>query len=412
MLGTLAQHHVIELLDALAVGDSAGLLQHIAVLDEAAPDYDQVLADLLNTLQIMALLQAVPEAPVEDDGGHLKRLSHVLSAEDIQLYYQFALQGRRDLPWVPQARGGFEMVMLRMLCFTLDGSEPVLAGPVTKATRATLTASPKPAALKAGALNNGEAGRARSLLQAVQRSKTEPVSTVTPSTPSSKITSAPTTPIKSPTVGNTAPAPASTPTPVVQASQPAIEKATPVVSAVTPSAAIERPEPEPDAVDQITPVQAVNSVVSDASTADTASQDSILDTADELTDWAAHWHDIVAALPLQGMAMQLAKQTVVKAVAGNRLTLGLAQNHSGLYIDSTTARLHDALNQRAGRELKLKIEIDTEAVGNTPAQADARRQAEQLQLAEQQIQDDPNVQALQSRFDASIRSGSVQILDE
>ncbi|HKK13298.1 MAG TPA: DNA polymerase III subunit gamma/tau C-terminal domain-containing protein, partial [Gammaproteobacteria bacterium] len=41
----------------------------------------------------------------------------LLSPEDTQLFYQIALVGRRDLPLAPDARGGFEMVLLRMLAF-------------------------------------------------------------------------------------------------------------------------------------------------------------------------------------------------------------------------------------------------------------------------------------------------------
>jgi DNA polymerase-3 subunit gamma/tau len=123
------------------------------------------------------------------------------------------------------------------------------------------------------------------------------------------------------------------------------------------------------------------------------------------------WHEIVAVLPLQAIAMQLAKQTVVKSITGHRLTLGLAQRYSGLCTEATKARLQEALSQQAGRDLKLSIEIDTQTIGDTPAAGDARRRSEQLQAAEQLIQGDPNVQALQSRFNASIRAGSIQPLN-
>jgi DNA polymerase-3 subunit gamma/tau len=45
------------------------------------------------------------------------QLSEQVSAEDLQLFYQIALIGRRDLPLSPDARSGFEMILLRMLAF-------------------------------------------------------------------------------------------------------------------------------------------------------------------------------------------------------------------------------------------------------------------------------------------------------
>ncbi|HUM92593.1 MAG TPA: DNA polymerase III subunit gamma/tau C-terminal domain-containing protein [Candidatus Competibacter sp.] len=41
----------------------------------------------------------------------------------MQLFYQIAPLGRRDLPLAPDPRGGFEMVLLRMLCFRPEGVE-------------------------------------------------------------------------------------------------------------------------------------------------------------------------------------------------------------------------------------------------------------------------------------------------
>jgi len=40
-----------------------------------------------------------------------------MSREDVQLYYQIALIGQRDLPLAPTAQIGFEMVVLRMIAF-------------------------------------------------------------------------------------------------------------------------------------------------------------------------------------------------------------------------------------------------------------------------------------------------------
>ena len=120
MLGSIDRRVVLELLEALAADDAAAALRRVAALDEAAPDYAAVLADLLSLLQQVALAQVLPDVAPTDgvaEPEDLVRLADALPPEDVQLFYQIALLGRRDLPLAPDPRGGFEMVLLRMLCF-------------------------------------------------------------------------------------------------------------------------------------------------------------------------------------------------------------------------------------------------------------------------------------------------------
>lgn len=126
MLGSIDRGMVSGLLEALAANDATALLQRVAKLDEAVPDYAAVLADLLSLLQQVALVQAVPGATPADgvaEPEDLLRLANELPPEDVQLFYQIALLCRRDLPLAPDPRGGFEMVLLRMLCFRPEGVE-------------------------------------------------------------------------------------------------------------------------------------------------------------------------------------------------------------------------------------------------------------------------------------------------
>ena len=118
MLGTIELSHLRTLLDAVVKKDGKALLEVVAELDGQAPDYELVLADMAAFLQRLALVQAVPEAGAEySDATDLRALAQQLSAEDVQLYYQIALLGKRDLPLAPSPRGGFEMTLLRMLAF-------------------------------------------------------------------------------------------------------------------------------------------------------------------------------------------------------------------------------------------------------------------------------------------------------
>lgn len=120
MLGTIDRRWAVDLLAALANNDAQALLQRVAQINELAPDYAAILAELLSLLQQIALAQMVPEAPLDSDLADpedVMRLAQAVPPEDVQLFYQIALLGRRDLPLVPEPRGGFEMVLLRMLCF-------------------------------------------------------------------------------------------------------------------------------------------------------------------------------------------------------------------------------------------------------------------------------------------------------
>ena len=120
MLGTIDRGHVGRIIDALARADGVALLAEVAALDRDAPDYDRALIELAAFLQRIAIVQIVPDAAPRDeefDAAELARLARAISPEDIQLYYQIALSGRRDLAMAPEPRAGFEMSLLRMLAF-------------------------------------------------------------------------------------------------------------------------------------------------------------------------------------------------------------------------------------------------------------------------------------------------------
>ena len=132
MLGTIDRDHVERLLDRLAERDAEGLMACVAAMDEHGPDYAQVLDELASLLQKVALRQAVPGLPADEIWGteDLEALAARIPPEDLQLHYQIAILGRRDLPLAPEPRGGLEMVLLRMLAFAPQGQqEPPAAVP-------------------------------------------------------------------------------------------------------------------------------------------------------------------------------------------------------------------------------------------------------------------------------------------
>jgi DNA polymerase-3 subunit gamma/tau len=125
MLGTIDREHVSRLIGLLAAGDAAGIIAALEKIDTQFPDYARLLEDLARDLQKIAVCQVV--GSIDDDeelsNEHIAALAESLSAADVQLFYQTALIGRRDLHLAPDPRGGAEMTLLRMLAF-----RPALAG--------------------------------------------------------------------------------------------------------------------------------------------------------------------------------------------------------------------------------------------------------------------------------------------
>ncbi|MDX1508552.1 MAG: DNA polymerase III subunit gamma/tau C-terminal domain-containing protein, partial [Woeseiaceae bacterium] len=119
MLGTIDRNHVFRILRLLADDDSPGIIAAIAEIDEQFPDYGRLLDDLARVLQRVAIFQAIGAVDSEDDfdAGELQPIAQRLSPADVQLFYQTAIIGRRDLFLAPDPRSGAEMTLLRMLAF-------------------------------------------------------------------------------------------------------------------------------------------------------------------------------------------------------------------------------------------------------------------------------------------------------
>ncbi len=141
MLGTIDSQYIFRILQALAQQDAAALIAEVAQLAEQAPDFADVLAELISTLQHIALLQQIPDGWAESMGekDKLETLAEKLRPEEVQLFYQIALIGRRDLPLSPEPRGGLEMVLLRMLAFR--PADAPLSGSSTRSSASSASVS-------------------------------------------------------------------------------------------------------------------------------------------------------------------------------------------------------------------------------------------------------------------------------
>ncbi|WKD49125.1 DNA polymerase III subunit gamma/tau [Microbulbifer spongiae] len=123
MLGSIDTGLVWRLLSALADEDATALFTTVGELAQQAPDYSAALAELADTLHRLAVAQVLPQSVgnAQGNGEQLRALARRLAPENIQLFYQMALLARRDLPFAPNPRSGFEMALLRMLAFRPQG---------------------------------------------------------------------------------------------------------------------------------------------------------------------------------------------------------------------------------------------------------------------------------------------------
>lgn len=302
MLGTIEQTHVHDLITALADNDAATVLARIDQLAELTPDFAGVLGELLATLQRIAIAQAVPDAFDESYGDREQVLQHAqrIPAEDLQLFYQIGLIGRRDLPLSPEPRGGFEMIMLRMLAF--------------RPTEVTAAIKSAPTARK-------------------------------PAAPSGK------------------PAPTA-------------------AAQTKPTAAPASPQPAAAAPAVVPPV----SVAAPAHN---------------------NWAGIVATLNLRGIAQQLAANCSLQKREADAIYLMLDAAHSQLHSKQQEERLQQALQEHFGTPLRLVLQVGAPE-NETPAQRQAREAAERQQAAQQAIEQDPGVRALQDAFNARIQPDTVR----
>ncbi|HWI24014.1 MAG TPA: DNA polymerase III subunit gamma/tau [Lysobacter sp.] len=117
MLGTVDRTQVDSMLDALAQGDGQRLLSIVTALAEFSPDWNAVLDAVAEALHRIQVRQLVPGAAADGEHPDFDALASQLRPELVQLWYQMALNGRRDLHLAPSPRAGFEMSVLRMLAF-------------------------------------------------------------------------------------------------------------------------------------------------------------------------------------------------------------------------------------------------------------------------------------------------------
>ncbi|WP_430292784.1 DNA polymerase III subunit gamma/tau [Pseudomonas sp. B1-22] len=470
MLGTLDHGQVYGVLHALLEGDARALLEAVRHLAEQGPDWGGVLAEMLNVLHRVAIAQALPEA-VDNGQGDRDRvlaLAQALPAEDVQFYYQMGLIGRRDLPLAPDPRGGFEMVLLRMLAFRPADAEGSPRSPLKDLgiSKATADSNPNPVA---GASVAAPVASIAPPPAAAPVAPVAPVAEVAPVVTAPQPQAAP-APAPAPVVEA---APVTAPAPVVEAAPAPVEPQPEVVATAEPAApAVEvqppvaevpvdlpwdepvapvavAPSPVEPAAPAPAPVVAAPAPVQAAAAAavvpEAPAEDDDRDeepppaedyyevdmesygyleneaqqeaaepepepAAMPATGLAAEWLELFPRLGLAGLTASIGANCTLVEVDGDRWHLHLDPGQSALFNPNQQRRLNDALNQFHGRTLTLQVTVQ-KPEQETPAQAAARKRAERQRQAEASIAADPYVLQMKQQFAAVVRDGTIEPLE-
>lgn len=159
MLGAIDQSYLYQLIESLLANDGSSIIAQAKVMQERSLSFEAALNDLAQLLHQVAVAQTVPDSIADDlpERAALLNLASKISPDTLQLYYQIALLGRRDIGLAPDEFAGFTMSLLRMLAFTptennantvsnKSPSKTVSADPVATKPQLTEQAVEKPAA--------------------------------------------------------------------------------------------------------------------------------------------------------------------------------------------------------------------------------------------------------------------------
>ena len=373
MLGSLCPSHLYSLIEALIQNNAQALFNGIQALAEQGADFAQALEDLLDLFHQMALLQAIPtlNASLFADNETPRALAQQLTAEQLQLYYQIAVLGRRDLPFAPTPRSGFEMTLLRMLSFY----------PETATGGGTSTSTNTPAKTTAGiatsaSTNSGARTAAGTLISTSANTGARPAA------------------------GN------ATSTPANAGAKPASGTAT-SASANTGARAATGNAASALANADARSASATASLVA-------GSQDipSPNNPASRPTD-ISNWESILPYLRLSGAAVAVAQHCLLLDISQDRVLLQVAPGQAPMINANLKARFQAALSDHFGKPMTVEFELvkPTQVSPATPAAKQVAMQQARQEQAETAIATDDNVQAILDTFNATLVPDSVEPTD-
>jgi DNA polymerase-3 subunit gamma/tau len=427
MLGTIDHRLVFDLLDAIVAGDGKATIDRVAAMAEFSPDFAGVLAEMISILHRVALAQVVPSAIDNSlgDQAQVQALAGKVRAEEIQLYYQIALTGRRDLPMSPNPREALEMCLLRMLAFRPVDQRPIDAPPLQPSEVAQPIVSepaPQPSIDKSPVEPSAETSVDPVVepLQAPQPPASQPTVNDPPpweeipaeayadQEPTAKKFEADSMEAVSAPLESAAVESAESFKPAERTEEPKEEPAAEPVeskdSAIdlfgeeTPLTTYDKPDETAEA-EEIQPVEQVEQANNPAAKSITLSNFALED-----------WVHLIAQLDLTGMTESLAKAMSLETLQGNRMVLHYTAEQEALFNDQHKQRISDAITAFFQEPMSVDFQL-AEQTRETPVNYRIRRAEERRIAAVRQLKQDPNVERLIEMFDGQLDELSVEPLD-
>nr|WP_294865009.1 DNA polymerase III subunit gamma/tau [uncultured Pseudogulbenkiania sp.] len=402
MLGAVDRAYLYTLLEALAEADGPRLIAEAKALAERGVGFDSALGELALLLQQIALAQTVPAAITGDDpdAEAVLALAQLIAPEDVQLYYQIAIHGRKDLALAPDEHAGFTMTLLRMLAFHPQNAP----GDSTPVPRPAAASRPEPASRPAVPSEPSVEGASAAKALLARLSGRNGAARSAPATPDE---SAPADPEPEP--ARVEPAPRPVPAAPAVATQP--EPGTPPSVELAPWEDAPDDDDDDDAGDVAAEAWQAG-VSADDSTAEAWSEPAAPPAAAEPYVFDGDWAALVAELGARmGASRMLAHNAVLKSWDGRRLQLAVPESFRHLATRDYQEKLKAALAERFGQAPELSVSVE-ELGMETPAMREARFRQEQLAAARVNLENDPVVRQLVGEFNAVLLTETIQPVQE
>jgi len=414
MLGTIARDHVVRLAELLGAMNVPELLSCARSLEEFAPDYAQVLDELSSLFVRIAMKQALSGFEGDElyDPEVLTRLAEAIAPEDVQLFYQTAITGRRDLGLAPDPRSGFEMTLLRMIAFRpLGEAEQSRGGPSSGGGASASTSSGGGAAAARAAAAGGPGRSSPGSVGAAGSAGTAASSagSVAAGTPGGiQLSGAAAARAAAaglsgkgaaPSIARAAPAPSGPPRDgsAAFAGGVAAGGISSIRSGTPPGVANAE-----DALD----IDVLSGRYAARSPADAPSERApgrapVDAGATPATDIGEPWSTLIGRLELGGAARQLASNCHMVGRQGSVIRLALDARNKHMRTPAQEEKLAQALSRHFNQPIRLEFEVASGDI-ETPARADQRASMEDLDAARRAFESDPGVQGLKERFGATL----------
>ena len=386
MLGTIERSYVVDICTALTGGTGTDVLAAISRMAEQAPDYDQALSDVLSIWHQVAILQTVPEALDKGVGNYseLLNLAAVASKEDVQLFYQICLLGRKDLHLAPDLKSGFEMVMLRALAFRPDANPPIREASPVPAPKEAESQAKKPEVA---------APEAQPPAAAPTAAEPAPVSQPAPQ------------PLAKPTQPQQSNAAVELDAPPWQEPSASLNKEPSASSNKEPSASLNK---EPSASSNKEPSASLNK---EPSASPNKEPEPPAAQKIALQDFTPDkWIEIRKQLTIGASLGEIASHCLYQGRSGSQLQFLIDNNQTSLYDTAHQQTLGEALSDYFAEPLSVEITFGV-AEQETPRAADNREKAERLAEAVDTLNADPSVIKFKQLFDGHLNEQSVRPID-